>query len=232
MKTNKILAIGSLFLLSAATFSVVSAESSNTVSLRNGDIKSQTDGKGTSTEAKRINNNNATGTFEKNDNSTSTKEREDNATNTENNGANDENELNADSHRSDVALFVHSLLDIANREGGIGNQVRLIAQSQNDSATTTASAMDKVEEQSSLRTFFFGSDYKNLGVIRSELATTTANIEKLKVLLGSVTNVADRASLGVQIQALEAEQAKLDSYITNHENMFSLFGWFTKMFSK
>lgn len=54
----------------------------------------------------------------------------------------------------------------------------------------------------SLQTFFFGSDYKNLGVIRSELATTTNNINKLKSLLDQTINDADRAELNTQIQSL------------------------------
>ncbi|MES2471132.1 MAG: hypothetical protein V4526_02795 [Patescibacteria group bacterium] len=134
----------------------------------------------------------------------------------------------SETHRSVVAMFVHSLLSVANREGGIGTQVRAVAQSQNDSSTTTIAAIAEVEKRGSLRTFFFGSDYKNLGVIRSGMVTTANNIAKLKTLVSQATNASSKAELNVQIEALEDEQAELNAYVEAHEDTFSLFGWMNK----
>lgn len=238
MKTKITSTFSTTLLLLVATLSLASAEGNatsaaakiynqgNTMSTT---TKKETQGNATSTAAKIKAQGNATSTSERNNRATTTSERNGAATSTE---ANDKGQLNAASHRSTVATFVQSLLDIANREGGIGSQVRIIAQNQNDSATTTASAITKVEERSSLRTFFFGSDYKNLGIIRSELATTSNNIAQLKTLLSNVTTDADRSLLTTQIQGLEAEQTKINTYIKAHEDVFSLFGWFTKLFVK
>lgn len=134
-------------------------------------------------------------------------------------------------HRSVVATFVQSLLSVADREGGIGADVRTVAQSQNDAGSTTATAIVKVEERGSFRTFLFGDDYRNLGVIRSAMATTSANIDHLKALLGRAESDADSAELTLQIKALEGAQAKVSAYVTAHEDTFSLFGWFTKFFA-
>lgn len=139
---------------------------------------------------------------------------------------------NADLHRSAVSMFVLNLLKVANREGGIGAEVRTIAQAQNDSASTTAQAMTKVETRSGFKTFLIGSDYKNLGMIRSELAKTANQIERLKVLAGLAVNAQDKAELNAQISLLEADQAKVDAFVTAHENRFSMFGWFVKIFVK
>ncbi len=139
-------------------------------------------------------------------------------------------ELMSETHRSTVATFVRSLLAVADREGGIGTQVRAVAQSQNNSASTTATAMTKIEGRGSFHTFFAGNDYKNLGVIRSEIATTSANIAKLKTLLSQTTSDADRAELNVQIKALEDEQVKIEAYVKANEDKFSLFGWFNRLF--
>lgn len=144
-------------------------------------------------------------------------------------GDRDENTSGVE-HRSVVATFVHSLLTVADREGGIGAQVRAIAKAQNDSGTTTVSAMTQIDSRSGLKTFFFGSDYKNLGKIRAEIATTTKTLEQLKALLSSTTNVSDRAELSAQINALQAEQVRVQAYVKAHEDVFSLFGWFNKMF--
>ncbi len=135
-------------------------------------------------------------------------------------------------HRSVVSTFVHSLLEVADREGGIGQQVREVAKSQNDSATTTEEAMEKVEDRNKVVKFFFGDDFKNLGVIRSELATTTNNIDKLNLLLNKTTLEADKTVIKNQISALKDVKDKVSAYVMDHENTFSLFGWFTKLFSK
>ncbi len=136
--------------------------------------------------------------------------------------------VTAESHRSTIATFVKSLLSVADRDGGIGSQVRVVANSQNDSASTTAAAMAKVEKRGSLRTFFFGSDYKNIGVIRSELSTTTNNIVRLKNLLNLTSDASVRADINNQITALELIQAKIEAFLELNESKFSLFGWLNK----
>lgn len=150
-----------------------------------------------------------------------------NATDTEEIELEDSNE-----HRSNVSIFVHSLLKIANREGGIGAEVRTIAKEQDDDASTTVEAMVKVETRNGFKTFLIGSDYKNLGVIRSELATTANQIARLKILAGLTVSAQDENELNAQIKLLEADQAKVEAFVKAHESQFSLFGWFVKLFVK
>jgi len=139
---------------------------------------------------------------------------------------------NAESHRSLVSNFVQSLHEVSDREGGIGEQVRVVARSQNDSATTTLKAMEKVEGRSSLRKFLFGEDSDSLRDIRNELATTTVNITNLKTLYGKALTAEDKAVIIAQIASLEDEQVRLDAYVKDHEDTFSISGWFSKLFSK
>lgn len=140
-------------------------------------------------------------------------------------------EMSAVEHRSDVAAFVRSLLDVADREhGGIGAQVRAIAHEEDETGSTTVEAMTKVEERGSLRTFLFGSDYKNLGVIRSGIATTSAHIEQLTRMRDAATSASAKAELSAHIDALASARAKLDAYVMAHEDVFSVFGWFVRLF--
>jgi hypothetical protein len=136
-------------------------------------------------------------------------------------------------NRSVVATFVQHLLSIANREGGIGSEVRVIAQEQSSSSSTTADAIAKVESRGGFIAFLFGTDYKNTGVIRSELAQTAKRIERLSEIASSTSISAQaRVELRAQIQSLTDEQVKLDAFVNAHENQFSLFGWFVKLFNK
>ncbi len=146
--------------------------------------------------------------------------------------ANANGQFTAEAHQSLVASFVQSLLSIANREGGIGAQVRTIAQTQQDSASSTAAAMIKIDSRGAFATFLIGSDYKNLGVLRSEMAKTENNLAKLKLLLASTTDASARAELEAQIKVLETDQVSIKSFITAHESSFSLFGWFVRAFAQ
>lgn len=140
-------------------------------------------------------------------------------------------QINAEQHRSAVANFVQSLLQVADREGGIGQQVRVIAQQQNQSASTTIQAMEKVQTRSKIKTFFFGSDYKNLGTLRSEMVQTRNRLEQLNRLMENVQDEGGKIELQNQIQTLEQEQIKIESFIKAEEGKFSLFGWLVKLFN-
>jgi hypothetical protein len=141
-----------------------------------------------------------------------------------------QNKASSESHRSVVASFVQSLLSDADRDGGIGAEVRAVAKSQNDSASTTAMAITKVEGRSAFKSFLLGTDWKTVGMLRGELATTSANIARLEAVRAKATDASVKADLQVQIDALKSEQANVQTFVDAHANAFSLFGWFTKLF--
>jgi len=148
---------------------------------------------------------------------------------TDNNQAQNRGQINAQEHRSAVANFVHSLLDVADREpGGIGEQVRVIAQQQNQSASTTIQAAETVQNRNKIRTFLFGSDYKNLGALRSEMVHTRNRLEQLNRIMENMENEEDRVELQNQIQEMEQEQERIENFIREQEGEFSLFGWLFK----
>ncbi|HLM84488.1 MAG TPA: hypothetical protein VK254_04770 [Candidatus Bathyarchaeia archaeon] len=147
-----------------------------------------------------------------------------------NNIKNDKGQLKAETHRSTVANFVQGLLSVADREGGIGQQVRVIAHQQNDLKEKTAEQIKEVESRSKIKTFFFGSDYKNLGDLRSQMVQTRNQIAQLSRLADSAANDQDKAELQLQIKNLNQEQADIESFIAADESKFSLFGWAVRLF--
>lgn len=137
---------------------------------------------------------------------------------------------NAELHRSTVATFVQSLLAIADREGGIGQEVRVIAEQQNNTKDRSADLIYAVENRNKVKTFFIGTSYKNLGELRSQMVQARNQIEQLKRLAEKAENEGDKTELQTQIQTLEQEQTRLNDFITQNENKFSLFGWALKLF--
>ncbi len=88
-----------------------------------------------------------------------------NETSAEKNTKSQTGQINAEEHRSTVSNFVQNLLQIADREGGIGEQVRVIAQQQNESNATTTKAIEKVQSRNKIKTFlkkYTSSDYPKI----------------------------------------------------------------------
>lgn len=131
-----------------------------------------------------------------------------------------------------VSSAVQTMLQVADRNGGIGQQIRNIAQEQNKSEENTVQAMEKLQTRSRIKTFFLGSDYKNLGKVRSEMVKTKNRLEQLNRLVENAGDQGDKTELQSQIQVLEQEQAKIEEFIRSEENKFSLFGWVLKLFSR
>ncbi len=137
----------------------------------------------------------------------------------------------SESHRSVMASFVQSLLADSERDGGIGAEVRAVAKSQEDSASTTVDAIAHMENRGSMMSFFLGTDWRNVGTLRSQIAKDTTDIGRLQAAIASTTDTGVKTSLETQVTALTAEQAKVQAFVDAHANSFSLFGWFTRLFA-
>lgn len=139
-------------------------------------------------------------------------------------------QINAAEHRSAVANFVQALLKTASStEGGIGKQVRIIAREQNHVNTTTAETIEKIQTRNKIKTFLIGSDYKNLGALRSEIVQTRNRIEQLNRVMGKKASTTE---MQTELQTMEQEQTKIENFVKAQEGKFSLFGWFVKLFKK
>jgi len=148
-------------------------------------------------------------------------------------GQEQQGQINAEEHQSAVSNFVQGLLNVADKEqGGIGEQVRTIAQQQNQSASTTIKAMEKIQIRNKVKTFLIGTDYKNIGQLRSEIVKTENQINQLNGLVDKTTSEENKTILQAQIQVLEQEQQKINDFLKVNESKFSLFGWFVKLFNK
>ena len=135
-------------------------------------------------------------------------------------------------HRSAVANVVFSLKALADRDGGIGDEVREVAREQASSSEHIAEAMGKVEARSALMTFLFGADFKNIGELRSELATTQNHIRQLTEARSGAVSADVKAGIDAQITALQKANADASAFVQAHEETFSIFGWFARLFGR
>jgi len=141
--------------------------------------------------------------------------------------------VTGDEHRSKVATFVQGLLDVANREkGGIGEQVKVIAQAQSGAQERVADQIEAIQKRNKIKTFLIGTNYKNTGALRSEMVQLRNRIDQLNRVMEQTQNEGDKTELQNQISTMEQEQANIEAFIKVNESKFSLFGLLFKLFNK
>lgn len=132
-------------------------------------------------------------------------------------------------HRSEVANIVHKLLLDAERDGGIGAEVRAVAMAQASSSGRAAKAAATLDGESGFKKFFLGPSYTNLGELRSSVVTTENSIERLTRARDRATDAAVKADLDAQIAALTDIASSTRAYVEEHASGFSLFGWLMRL---
>jgi len=139
---------------------------------------------------------------------------------------------NAEQTRSEVANAVQTMLQVADRSGGIGEQVRVIAQNQNQNEEKLNSSLDKIQNRNKISRFLFGSDYQEIKEAKKVLQQNREQVEQLNQLKSQIANAGDAQTLTEQIRVLEQSNNQVENSLNESENNFSLFGWLVKLFVK
>ena len=138
----------------------------------------------------------------------------------------------ATQRRSRVANAVQEMIQVAERNGGVGEQIRTVAQAQNENQEKIEEEMEQVKNRGQLKKFFFGPDYKNLNSVEERLLNHDEKITELKELTSGISNVVDLEILEEQIRVMEEVKTELENEVTAESKGFSLFGWLNKMLVK
>lgn len=125
-----------------------------------------------------------------------------------------------------VRLAVHALLASKDLLGGIGTQVSQIAQQMNDLVATATNAETKIQSRGFFSKLLFGGDSGTAEMISEEVAKSQENVQKLTGLLNQANISADvQATLKSQIDALQAEQARLQGLAQKEKSRWGIFSW-------
>jgi hypothetical protein len=137
-----------------------------------------------------------------------------------------------DKFKLNVASTTQSLLNIANKLGTLGDQIKAIVNGQASSTDVITSAINKEEGRGAFKTFLFGADYRNLGTVISEVSKMQANINQLDNKIAKMASSTDKTALIANVQTLKDQITTLEQYVKDNINKFSLFGWFMQRFNK
>lgn len=146
--------------------------------------------------------------------------------------AQDPDNVMSEQRRSEVANAVQLMLQVADREGGIGEQVRLIAQNQNKNQEEIENNLEQVENRGGVAKFLIGPNYGQINKAEKLLEQNRENISQLNEIKTQLTNEADAQIIANQIEVLEQANVQIENSLKNAEKGFSLFGWMFKLLSK
>ena len=137
---------------------------------------------------------------------------------------------NAVQNMSEVATQVQQLLQLKTT-GGIGEQVRTVAQAQNQAQIQIQEQLTKLESKGKLVRLLTGTDYGAVKNLKAQLEQNQLRIQQLTQLQNQLTNQGDITAVQEMIQALIQENTSLQDRITAEEQTRSLLGWLFKLFA-
>jgi hypothetical protein len=85
--------------------------------------------------------------------------------------------------------------------------------------------MKKIENQNGFKKFLIGTDYKNLGQLRSSLAHNENQVRQLTQISEELEEGEEKEAIKEQLMTMMQERERIKSIITENEEGFSLLGW-------
>ncbi len=140
---------------------------------------------------------------------------------------------NAKIHEEKTGKVVEVLEQVAAQEETAGNtevseQVEQVAETQDQAQEETVDAIEQVETRGKVKTFLVGTDYKNLGQLRSSLVHNRNEIRQLTQSLTQTQTPENQALIEAQLATLMQERERIKTVIMTNESSFSLFGWVSR----
>jgi len=135
-------------------------------------------------------------------------------------------------HMSVVAQEVEQLLSNREEKGGIGQQVREIAQQQKQVQEEVRQQLEKIEARQGFLKKLIGPNFKAIRNVRQHLEQNQLRIERLEQLRDQLSIQTDEDNVDQAIQALKEQGQVLQEQITAEEHTKSVFGWLFRLFSK
>lgn len=128
--------------------------------------------------------------------------------------------------RNEVAATVHSLIELEDALGGIGQQVSQVASEFNNSVQTATQAEEKIKSRNGFLRFFIGNDQEALKEMERE---TDKNQERIQQML----QLKEECDCGEEVknffqervENLKQEQNRLEETIQEEKKTKGIFGW-------
>ena len=134
--------------------------------------------------------------------------------------------------RSVVANAVQEISSVAERSGGIGEEIKAIAQTQTQNQEKLETGLQKIQDRSGFTKFFIGPNYGEIKASEKLLEQNKEQIQKLNELGVKLSNKGDKQKIEEQIQLLEQTTQQIETSLSDAQSGFSLLGWMFRLFAK
>lgn len=114
--------------------------------------------------------------------------------------------------------------------GGVGDQIRTIAQEQNQNQEQVRASIGTIQNGSRFAKFLFGPNYFEVRTAQQLLVQNQEQLQQLSQLKNQLTSSGDQESVNQQIQAFTQENERLQNNLNVAQGGFSLLGWLFRMF--
>ncbi|HEX8974671.1 MAG TPA: hypothetical protein VF817_04260 [Patescibacteria group bacterium] len=145
-----------------------------------------------------------------------------------------DNEDVAKQYKNTVAQFVHTLKAVGESDNGelkgIGQQVKVVAQAQNDAQPEVENSINSVEQRNGFVKFLIGPNYGSIKDIQSAITANQARVNALSSIMGQVSDPVAKQVLQQQLVSMQQQNDKLQQFVTANEGGASLLGWLVKLF--
>jgi hypothetical protein len=140
---------------------------------------------------------------------------------------------NAQIHREKIKEAVTNIKEVAEEEKAAGNEevsqdINEVVNQEEQTDDNVAGSIEKVETKNKWKILLAGTDYKNLGQLRSALVHNRNQIRKLTQSMTQMQDPTTQAELETQITTLMQERERIKTVIQQSEDKFSILGWVFK----
>lgn len=132
-------------------------------------------------------------------------------------------------HREVAAKFISTLYAAAKENPEIAKDLKFMAAEQNQSETTTVTALEQILGRNRYLNYILGSDYGSGNEVRNEIALTKSRIRKLENLIERAQNADTKTLVKMEIVEVRKDQANIENFIAADQNHFSLLGWLIRL---
>ena len=138
----------------------------------------------------------------------------------------------AEEHMSDVAKVVQQLLSTKEAtSGGIGSQVRVVAQEQNQAQQQINEHYQQMESRHGVVKAIIGPDYSAIKDLNQQLTRSEARVSQLLQFKNQITDTEVQQQIQQTVNAINQQATTIQGKIIDAESGFSAFGWLFKLFS-
>lgn len=130
-----------------------------------------------------------------------------------------------------VSDQVKQLIETTGAKGGIGQQVKVIAQDQEKAQNQIKSDFEGLTSQGSIAKLFFGSDKKLIKSLDQKLDQNKLMVQQLEQLKLETKNEGELQQLQETIDLMIYQNTSLQNTITKEKTINGMFGWLINMFN-